>query len=93
MAVRIIPYHTGGGKDNGPHERVETGAVQFGKDWPGLFIRGDNAAWLAHNISIIKDWYTSLPDEMKAKDELGVPMALSNLEEVMGMVRGEVIIK
>lgn len=22
--------------------RVETGAVQFGDDWPGLFIRGDN---------------------------------------------------
>lgn len=24
-------------------ERVETGPVQFGDDWPGLFIRGDNA--------------------------------------------------
>lgn len=23
-------------------DRVETGAVQFGQDWPGLFIRGDN---------------------------------------------------
>jgi uncharacterized protein (TIGR02996 family) len=23
--------------------RVETGAVQFGNDWPGLFLRGDNA--------------------------------------------------
>ena len=23
--------------------RVETGAVQFGDDWPGLYIRGDNA--------------------------------------------------
>lgn len=23
--------------------RIETGAVQFGDDWPGLFIRGDNA--------------------------------------------------
>lgn len=26
---------------NGP--RVETGPVQFGDDWPGVFIRGDNA--------------------------------------------------
>jgi hypothetical protein len=26
--------------------RVETGAVQFGDDWPGLFIRGDTAHWL-----------------------------------------------
>lgn len=23
--------------------RVETGPVQFGDDWPGVFIRGDNA--------------------------------------------------
>lgn len=28
-----------------PHEgpRVETGPVQFGDDWPGVFIRGDHA--------------------------------------------------
>lgn len=25
-------------------ERVETGPVRFGKDWPGVFVRGDNAA-------------------------------------------------
>lgn len=24
-------------------KRVETGPVQFGDDWPGVFIRGDNA--------------------------------------------------
>ena len=24
-------------------ERVETGVVQFGEDWPGVFIRGDTA--------------------------------------------------
>lgn len=28
-------------------ERVETGPVQFGDDWPGVFIRGDNAAYYA----------------------------------------------
>ncbi len=26
-----------------PGPRVETGTVQFGGDWPGVFIRGDNA--------------------------------------------------
>lgn len=31
-------------------ERVETGAVQFGDDWPGTFIRGDNAAFYALNL-------------------------------------------
>lgn len=27
--------------------RVETGPVQFGDDWPGVFIRGDNALYFA----------------------------------------------
>lgn len=27
--------------------RPETGPMQFGNDWPGIFIRGDNAAWYA----------------------------------------------
>lgn len=35
--VRLLPTPEDGG-------RVETGPVQFGDDWPGLFIRGDNAA-------------------------------------------------
>ena len=28
---------------NGPGQRPETGPMQFGNDWPGIFIRGDNA--------------------------------------------------
>ena len=28
-------------------ERVETGPIQFGDDWPGIFIRGDNALFFA----------------------------------------------
>ena len=31
-------------------KRVETGAVQFGDDWPGVFIRGDNAAYYSITI-------------------------------------------
>ena len=27
-------------------DRIETGAVKFGDDWPGLFIRGDDAFYL-----------------------------------------------
>lgn len=30
--------------------RVESGVVQFGEDWPGVFIRGDEALALAHMI-------------------------------------------
>ena len=28
-------------------KRVETGVVRFGADWPGIFIRGDNAIFYA----------------------------------------------
>lgn len=38
MTIRVIP-HTG--------DRVETGPIQFGDDWPGVFIRGDNAMAIA----------------------------------------------
>jgi hypothetical protein len=31
--------------------RVETGAVRFGDDWPGVFIRGDNALAYAIYLS------------------------------------------
>lgn len=33
--------------------RIETGAVQFGDDWPCVVIRGDNAMWYAHLMDII----------------------------------------
>jgi hypothetical protein len=31
--------------------RVETGPVQFGDDWPGVFIRGDNALFYGLTLS------------------------------------------
>jgi hypothetical protein len=37
--IRQLPEPEGG--------RVETGPIQFGNDWPGTFIRGDNAAYYA----------------------------------------------
>ena len=35
------------------NERVETGAIQFGDDWPGLFVRGDSALHLEICLSAI----------------------------------------
>lgn len=35
--------------------RVETGPVQFGDDWPGVFIRGDNAGWYGHLLGQVLD--------------------------------------
>lgn len=32
-------------------KRVESGPVQFGEDWPGVFFRGDNAAMIASTLA------------------------------------------
>ncbi len=34
--------------------RVETGVVQFGNDWPGVFVRGDNALGYALALDACK---------------------------------------
>lgn len=50
-------------------DRVETGVVQFGDDWPGVFIRGDNAAYYsmaAYRVSV----GTATPFEQQAVNEL-----------------------
>ena len=36
-------------------ERVENGPVQFGSDWPGVFLRGDSAAYYALNLKMYLD--------------------------------------
>jgi hypothetical protein len=53
--------------------RVETGAVQFGDDWPGLFIRGDNALALMLWIRSLSELLANHPDPTVADrlDRLG----------------------
>lgn len=38
-----------------PAQRVETGALQINDDWPGVFIRGDNAMFYAVQLSRMLD--------------------------------------
>lgn len=35
--------------------RPETGIMQFGEDWPGVFIRGDNAGYYAICLRMSRD--------------------------------------
>jgi hypothetical protein len=37
-------------KDELPAERVESGALQINGDWPGVFIRGDNALYYSMQL-------------------------------------------
>ncbi len=44
--------------------RVETGPIQFGDDWPGTFIRGDNAAYYAAHLKRLIDGSVDYRDEI-----------------------------
>jgi hypothetical protein len=35
--------------------RIETGPLRFGKDWTGVFIRGDNAVSMAADLEVLND--------------------------------------
>jgi hypothetical protein len=74
--VQQIPYEPAEG-------RIETGAVQFGKDWPGLFIRGDNAAWLAFQLNQAIEELEQNPDNF---------MMVSELKQTRDMIWGDVIV-
>lgn len=45
--------------------RVETGVTQFGSDWPGVFIRGDQAFMYCQALEAAID---KLPDDDKSPD-------------------------
>jgi hypothetical protein len=81
-SVQRIPFDNKTG-------RVETGAVQFGEDWPGLFIRGDNAFALAINVQALLEWYNELPEHVKG--EFMVSQAISGLRSFQQIIMGDVI--
>jgi uncharacterized protein (TIGR02996 family) len=60
--------------------RVETGAVQFGNDWPGLFLRGDNALDLGMWIRSLCELLAHHPDKTVA-DRLDRLKVYANLIE------------
>lgn len=49
MTARLFPEQA---------ERVETGPIQFGNDWPGVFIRGDSAGWYAFQLKQLIEHYS-----------------------------------
>lgn len=70
LDIRMLPAQ---------EERVESGPVQFGDDWPGVFIRGDNAAYYAMMLNTLLS--------MKSRDEspeAGIErMVLTGLVELL----------
>ncbi|MBX9628326.1 MAG: hypothetical protein K2X82_31290 [Gemmataceae bacterium] len=81
--VRVVPF-----PNDAP--RVETGAVQFGNDWPGLFVRGDEAFGLAHDIDTVGRFLDSLPGGISVGGGWAVADARTNLRDLARVVRDEV---
>lgn len=69
--MRIIPFDS-------DEKRVETGVIQFGLgDWPGVFIRGDQANYLAELLAM------ELKGILDKNDVLG----RGPLEELINLLR------
>lgn len=57
------------------NDRVETGPVQFGEDWPGLFIRGDNCIYYSMCLQTVLRLLKELP-----ADKLIDAIAVANVK-------------
>lgn len=44
-------------------ERISTGAVKFGEDWPGVFISGDEALSFANVLEMLCNSYDFSPED------------------------------
>ncbi|HYH68955.1 MAG TPA: hypothetical protein VD866_29950 [Urbifossiella sp.] len=66
--------------------RVESGPTQFGEDWPGVFIRGDNAGWMAMRMKLMLD-------DMRARPDLTAEFAtgLDAVREFIGHTKGAIL--
>ena len=56
--------------------RIETGNIQFGDDWVGLFIRGDNCAGYVWDLQMILE------------DEKVNPIIRIRLESLLDLLKG-----
>lgn len=96
MAVRKIAFPNCGGRcPDGDAPRVETGAVQFGEDWPGLFVRGDQAIHLAFCIGSMEPFLKSViagrgMPTLGPNDWDHLDMAMNALSEICGIINNEV---
>lgn len=61
--------------------RIETGAVQFGDDWPIVAIRGDNVMWYCMQLNLLLD---KVEQEPWAKDYAMVIHNVRSLQKTLG---------
>ena len=64
-------------------ERIETGPLQINDDWPGIFIRGDNAMYMGF---VIKEFL-----EGTAQNDIVAKMYLEQLAEILSGCRAQIL--
>ena len=62
--------------------RIETGAVQFGDDWPITAIRGDNGMWYNMQLQLL---LKKVKEQDWAKD---YAMVIANVEDLQKTLSG-----
>jgi hypothetical protein len=67
----------------GSSGETPTGAMQFQRDWPGLFIRGDDAIFVAASI---RELETQLADT----ENVRIASALSRLSKIADIIERDV---
>jgi hypothetical protein len=72
-----------------PEARIDSGPIAFGGDWPGLFLRGDDASYYGYQLSIA----LAAAEEIIAEDSDAVDpevllavMVLKNLVTLLSSV-------
>lgn len=69
-------------------KRVECGPIAFGNDWPGLFIRGDTAAFYAMYLrALIDETPSAEPELFRSIIARNVMVALANALESCDLTR------
>jgi hypothetical protein len=70
----------------GSSSETPTGAIQFKNDWPGLFIRGDQAVVLLSRIRGLQERLASHPDVV-------VAAALIELGKIADLIERDVVVR
>jgi hypothetical protein len=77
--IKQIPFPGGSG-------RVPSGAIQFENDWPGLFLRGDNAIALRATILGLRQRLATHPDST-------IGALLSQLQRIADIIEEDVMVR
>jgi hypothetical protein len=74
--IRRIPLPEGA-------ERVETGPIRFGDDWPGTFIRGDDSFFHRYNVARAIEWLKAKEHTDSSMDLFLARKGLEGLAEIL----------